>query len=233
MERFCIIILSVYSYGHMCAQTLGNPNSGFDMNAAPTSGFIQEISSNQVITKGTVYLFDNWDTKEVSVNGKPFAAIKINYNLQNKGFEYMEGEQIMRVTSGKVDFVKDYLGNLYYESRRFKTVEGTPLLGVFREMSTAAKWQLLAHYHMEVSEPTYIPALDAGSKATTYSRKQEYYVISDGILYKLESNRKKVAAQFGDRADKILAYLKENKIDLKDEKGQRDFVQFLNSQWGA
>lgn len=234
MKKFCIIILSVCSYCNLCSQTLGNPNSGLDMNTAPAAGFIQEVSSNQVITKGTIYLFDTWETREVSVNGKPFAAIRINYNLQNNGFEYMnEADQIMRVTSGRVDFVKDYLGNVYYESRRFKTSEGAPLVGVLREITAPAEWQLVAHYYMVVSEPTYIAALDAGSKATTYSRKQEYYIASDGVLYKLDNNKKKVAAQFGDRADKVLAFLKENKVDLKDEKDQRKFVEFLNSQWGA
>lgn len=228
--RKYVTILFVFGCQLVWSQTApvlgGVQAAGIDMNMMP-GGFITEIKDAAPGVKGSVYLFDEWRSMDVTIDQKVFKDMQVNYNLQHDRYEYIQGKNLMKI-SAKVSNIKDLAGT-YFQSRLFKLPEGTPVAGICHQLGEKKEWTLVAHYSLTVIEPNYNQAMAVGEKDRTLAKKKTYGFISGETFYPVIPNKKKFARQFGAASTNLLQFLKDSKIDLKDESSLAQVSDYLNA----
>jgi hypothetical protein len=87
---------------------------------------------------------------------------------------------------------------------------------------------LLCHYSYKIKEATYNVQFDVGQEYDEIVIEQDYYLIVNNEMIKLEKSRKKLLKQLGEEKD-VKDFLKRNKINPKDEQDMVKLLEYYDS----
>jgi len=114
----------------------------------------------------------------------------------------------------------------YYVNAMEFRKNGIQLSGLL-EVVVDGAMPLLKRTEIKVKEPTYVVALDVGTRDTKIYKKEIYFYAREKDLVELK-NKTDLKEASGDRSVEIEAYLKTNKLNVNKPADLKRAFEFLN-----
>lgn len=233
--KFGTLCFSLLLVGHgiRAQSVIGDvPGKGLDIQTGQ-GGFVTQLPQAPAETKGDVYLNSEWAIADIKIYNQDnelkqlpikidLKSNEIEINAQNN-IKILSGNQVeqLRITSGSTGTFDNYVNGKKYK------LNGTPING-FIKIIDSAKWQLLIKPQLKLVQANYVAALDAGDRSDRWVKEEIYFFAKDSNLYRVQTSSKKFSQQFNEDAVKIQMFIKDNKINLKDQKDLQSLLTFLN-----
>jgi len=184
----------------------------------------KNASSNTV---GNVYINNNWKTADIILNGSNelITGIPVRMNAHKNQLEIQHDGKVKTLES-------DNIKSILIENEKTTYITNSLLVknspeGFYRLIYNQHS-SLLCYYYSEIRQSNYNRAMDIGERKDAVVIMNDYYLLFHGKLIKLESNRRKMARQFGYN-DKIYNYILSEKIHPKNEFDLVKFATFCDS----
>jgi hypothetical protein len=222
-----VVLLSQTAFAQMDAVHFQNIVSNINSSSAGYSaGFKGRYNADGEI-KGNVYLDSSFRKTNIYLY-KTDATLNSpsRYNLLHNEFE-VETTAGVRSLSGAV--VKQFILVKGNDSTKFLngkdfSVEGAPLEG-FVGILADGEARLAKQIKIEIVKPSYNPSLEVGDRNTHVLQKPVFYIQKGEKELVRIKNAKSLSDSFGNKKDQVSKYIKQNKLDLKEEV---DLVQVFN-----
>jgi hypothetical protein len=198
-------------------------------SAAYGSGFKGRFNLDGRI-KGTPYLDTNFvQTNFQFVKGSSKLVAPSRYDLYRNEIEVQTTGGIRVLANNLVKSYKSFVDGdsvLYINASNY-TFEGTQLIGFLKVISDG-KAQLFEMYKLDIIKPTYNASLEVGDR-NSHLVKRSSLMYSDGKdLFKLKG-KKELLQLFASQKEKMEAYIKTSKPDLKDQEDLKKVFDYYNS----
>lgn len=235
MRSFFSLLLLCLSI-NLLAQSSHNTavnGQGLDAKAAPWGTVSTFDLSDFSPSIESAYLDESWNLGTIYLNNqKLIDKNAFKFDFLTKRFEIKtENNNIKVLPVQRVDSFDIVIEGI--PNRYILTVSEhlrAPGNAIFRAIFAEGNWLLLEKSHIEIVQPNYNRALDAGRREPKKVLKQNFVITDKEKFYEVLRSRKKFSRQFSPEKSKvILNYLKENKIKLKEENDLRKVVSFLKS----
>jgi hypothetical protein len=185
----------------------------------PPSGIQGEpyYSSDWRLTSVEIY-----DVKEI-VNGN-----YTRYNIYSNELEFRTPAGIKAIGGPRVkNFTfRDTASIRFTNAAEFK-LDGVPLSGFF-EVLVDGPAPLFRKYYIIVKPPDYHPALNAGSRDTKLTTHSDLFCGKGEEVFPVKG-KKKLMTYFGDKADQVEKFIKDQSVHLGDEAGLKKVFTYYNS----
>lgn len=210
------IVLFMYSAGKLYAQIAPPGQVVTDIK-----GFnAKEIDSD---VQGTPYLFDDWLPGFVATEtGKTYDNLKLKYNIRFNQLIFLNQD------NEPLSFrepIKTFTVNNLNFAKSFPSVD-TQTTSSFYQVLADGKIKLLKYSKKVIEErQTY----GANAVEKSYHKMQSYYIFKDGQMIKVRADKKAILAALPDHASQLDAYIKDNKVNLKDDAGMAQVITYYNA----
>ncbi|APQ16685.1 hypothetical protein [Maribacter hydrothermalis] len=204
-------------------------------SASPETGIMNFVSSSSTIesdkTKGSPYLNDEFVHGEVIVNNKVELIGKMRYNAFRNEIEILDNKTSTSYYSLlKRAYIGVEIGNRSYNIYTYKDSDESVRTSYFTNLNEG-KLKLLFKPEAilkqarrpSTSYEKYVPP--------TYVWNNSYYILRGSKdnevnhAFKVRLTKKNILELTGEKEREMKAYVKENKLNLRQEK---DVVSFLN-----
>ncbi|MFK7981575.1 MAG: hypothetical protein AB8G86_16450 [Saprospiraceae bacterium] len=199
------------------------------------------VTSNEITHPITIRTFDlaestlihqhfyntAWMDAKIFKNelSKGFPAM-IKYDILNQQVNFLSHNRAMVASSRKISsFTIPQLGKKFIGLAPKNWKRGI----VFFEALLEGKYTLLLFHEGIKQKPDYDPILNVGSKSEKIIEKQTYCLLKDGEVFKIPS-RKKAGIKFFSTYKKATAYLKEHKVNFKEQADLIGLFRFMNER---
>jgi hypothetical protein len=219
-----------------CGQAVvgGNQAKAMDMNTIPL-GTISTFGFPEKVVTGSKYLFKEWRFGTMKVDAKEIKNIPMNIDVQNGVVEINTDRGIRVVPVHSVGSLTFMSANGNYE-QSFVNVkqyagEKVYVAGLF-EVLVSDTITLLKHSYLVQKEGSYNAALDMGNNETKFMIKDRFFLhTAGGKIVEVPANKKKFLDYFhGEKQDKVEAFIKENKLNVKSQVDLAVICDFLNKE---
>jgi hypothetical protein len=222
-----VMLVSQTAFAQMDAVRFQNIVSNINGGSAGYSaGFKGRYNADGEI-KGNVYLDSSFRKTNIYLY-KTDATLNSpsRYNLLHNEFE-VETTAGVRSLTGAV--VRQFILVKGNDSTRFVNgkdflVDGAPLEG-FVGILAEGEATLAKQIKVEIIKPSYNPSFEVGDRNTHLLQKPVFYVAKGEKELVRIKNAKSLVESFGDKKDIVSKYIKQNKLDMKEE---ADLVMTFN-----
>ena len=175
-------------------------------------------------TKGSSYWSDEWHDGQVYL--KDSSSVKgyaLKYDLMGDVVEIQVSTNVKVLpTSRIIEFYIDVNGTTHKFINPTEYYEiTTPTIGFF-EAIYEGKSIILKKFELDILQPDYVPALDAGSLSKKIVQQKRYYWIYDGQLNIMPKSKSKMLKLMELLHPGVMEYAKEEKLNPKKE---ADFIE--------
>jgi hypothetical protein len=225
-----VLVVSVQAYSQVDANRFSNiVESVGSGSAAYGSGFKGRFNIDSRV-KGTPYLDTNFvQTRFHFVKSTAKLEAPSRLDLYRNEVEVQTTAGIRVINSNLIDSYKCAVkggDSIKYVNASGYKFEGTELIG-FMKVISDGKAQLLESYKLDIIKPTYNASLEVGDRNSHLVKKTSLMFSKDKELFKV--SKKELQALFAPQKEKMDAYIKANKLDLKDEKDLKLAFDYFNS----
>lgn len=239
MKKFYLIPLLIIPVSAFSQAMPQNVRAQFTMDRIATTNF-GRLDNTGIMTMpappggviGDVYLDSKWNKGSLMIKGKNTMVegyfLKYDLKTQNLEIRTSTGIRLLDVRSiGHMVWLDSLTGVPHYfvNAANYKE-DGVPLVGLL-EVVVDGHRALLKRAILNTKSPTYVPALDVGSRDTEIYKKWEYFY-NDGENVIQVKSKKKFLEGFGDKSGELGMYMKDNKLDTKSEKELTSIFDFYN-----
>jgi hypothetical protein len=174
--------------------------------------------------KSTILLYE----KDKLIQGFPsrydIYLDELEINARN-GIKVLKGDKIKSfVWFDSSTNVPSYFVN----AKDFKNEDNVPLTGFFQVLSDGAN-PLLKKTDIHIRKATYNVALNVGSQDDKILKKDDFYLLKGSNVFEIPSSRKKLLPLFGDRAEVMEKFIKENSLSTTKE----DDLKIIFNQYNS
>ncbi|MBS1977682.1 MAG: hypothetical protein JST46_09950 [Bacteroidetes bacterium] len=171
---------------------------------------------------GTVSLMD----RDMTITGY---LVRYNIYLKEVEFHTAMGDRALQNSLVREFTINDTVANRQHHFINGKSLksDGVPIWNFF-ELLYDGKVPLLKEYYVEIKDPDYQPALNAGSRDTRIIKHSRMWSAVGGDLRPVKG-RKKVMEIFGDKAGEVDKYAKENTLAYNEEKDLVKIFAYYNT----
>lgn len=208
----------------------GNETRGMDMNTYPY-GTIAEIGFISSKTIGSYYLNDNWLIGSIKLtSGEDISDYPLKLDLENnyieiktdKGIKVLEGNRIKNFSWFDGISTREFININEVDSKEAHSD------GFLQVLEAGDNWSLYKRYSTKLVEGNYIAALDAGNPDNKIVKNEDYLLYNQEQVFELPRSKKNFASLITGKEEEVLNYIKENHLNLKDEKDLIKIVKFVN-----
>lgn len=186
---------------------------------------------------GDTYLDSKWNMgsviiadKNTLVEGYP---MKYDIKAQNVEIKTATGVRLLDVKKvGQLVWLDSLtrVPHYFVNAAKYKD-DGVPMIGLMEVLVDGQK-SLFKKTKLNVKQPTYVPALDAGSRDTEIYKKSAFYYNNGQDMVEIKS-KKKFIDSLGDDGAEVEKYMKENRLDAKSQGDLIRIFEYYNSKAGA
>lgn len=174
--------------------------------------------------------YSNKSTLEL-IDRKKFENVLTQYNIKTR---------MLRIRSGSLDFqlpierlrsiawIDSATLRAHYFINTTSFVSDNSTLIALMEILNEGEFTLLKEVRTQEQKPTYVTALDAGSRNTIIKRKVYYYCLYRNELTLLDRKKDLLSLQESE-SKKIEEYIRVNHVSIGDETELMDFFNYLNN----
>ena len=160
------------------------------------------------------------------VSGFKKDSIPMRYNWYTKTMEFMPEDEILEMPASK-NIKQIELGGEKYIPFFYLSSVGGYLLELYRDDISLFRQNKVQFVDVKPATSGY----EETQPAKFQWARPTYIVITDkGDLIRLDQNKKRFANQFPAYKDELKAYIKENKINLKNEEDLKKLIAVIN-EW--
>lgn len=181
-----------------------------------------------------LYYFEEWNDVYVKFrNGKLLSGYKGRYDLMLGSLEILRGRDIVEVPSTLIEeflIVRMVGENVpLIDTVRFVRLNEPKIeSSEFFEVLVEGDIILLKGVTLERQSPNYVPTHDAGSLKPKLVRGEDFVVVSEDQVDILEPRRKKSEEILERYSPGCGAYIRENKVNFREEIDIVRLIQHLN-----
>jgi hypothetical protein len=197
-----------------------------DMRGLETGEMLFGIPLPEGKVIGDTYLDVQWKTGSIMLYDKDklIERYPIRYDIHADELDIKTGKSVKVIAGNKIKSFSwidsSYTVPIYFiNAKDFKDEEGGSFSGFF-EVLVDGTLPLLRKTDIVVKKADYNVQLNVGSTDDKILKKDIYYYLKDGKALEVPSSKKKLLALFGQHAEAVEKYIKENKGATK----QRDLV---------
>jgi hypothetical protein len=206
-------------------------------NISRSAAFIMTTNMDELYEgiKGTPYLFNQWKQGNIYLNDNTYINdVNIKYNIYTDDVLYLHSKSgdsliIDRSLINSFEITDDNSGNLVL----FKEISLRPDKNdksTFVKVLYDGKSKFIIKYTKTFIKADYKGAYSAGRKYDEYIDDYQYYIITNSTdPVKIKLNKKSVAKALSDKEDKIQSYLNEHHLNLNDEYGIAELLEYYDS----
>jgi|JFJP01.1.fsa_nt_gi hypothetical protein len=196
-------------------------------NNAWNKVIITDRPINSNIQTGSPFINSEWQLANIIVleNKGQIANVRARIDAQANLIE-INHEDVVKVLNANNTYSLSFINS----EEVFVSNEtlGIPEPAGFYKVLYSKKSSLLCHYSTKLLAGAYNPVLDAGIKEDKLVIEQNYYILQDGKMLKLEKSQKKLQKQFNDKPE-ISKYIKDQRIMPKVEADLVRLIGFIDS----
>lgn len=237
MKFYLLVVSLLVNIGYQAFGQVtvgGLQRNSLDVNNT-ARGMMVEIKAPEKEAIGSTYIDDNWVPGKIEfANGQVLEEdFLLRYDISM--------DQIEVKIDGGVKGVKGH--NLKSFAIFNPTIQGYDLYinastyqeaGVkhtgFFKVITAGEWSLLEKTTVTLEKPSYNPVLDVGEEEPKYVKHNTMYMAQNNSTILVSKNKKDFLHAFGDQAETLASYMKEEKLSLKKIEDLQQIVGFLNKK---
>ena len=173
--------------------------------------------------QGTPYLFDDWLPGSVTTeSGKTYDNLKLKYNIRFSQLLFLNQDN--QPLSFKEPVKAFTIKNITF-AKGFPPVD-TQTTSTFYQVLADGKIKLLKYTKKVIEErQTY----GATAMEKSYRAMQSYYLLKDDKIIRVRADKKPILATLSDHAAQLDAYIKDNKVNLKDDAGMAQVITYYNT----
>lgn len=191
--------------------------------AAPPGRVLGDTYLDKKWNMGTVMIAD----KGTVVEGYP---MKYDMKGQNVEIKTVGGIRLLDVRKvGHLVWLDSITQQAHYfvNASKYKH-DDVPMIGLMEVLVDGEK-SLFKKTKLNVKQPTYVAALDVGSRDTEIYKKSVFCYNNGQDVVEIKS-KKKFIEGLGDHGADIEKYIKDNRLDVKSESDLRHIFEFYNSK---
>ncbi|MBC7922942.1 MAG: hypothetical protein H7Z75_17840 [Ferruginibacter sp.] len=208
-----------------------------------TGYYIYGLEGGKGTVNGDYYLDSTWQTGKVqfyphtvTVAGKPLkldtithVPIRLDLNSNEVEFRTDRGVKAMLGETIRFFTVTDVAGSGAFTFVNVREFGGkaAELKGFF-EVLGEGELKALLHTKLWVKNPTYVAALDVGSKDAQILKNQQYYCVRGNEVEKLGPGRSGLLKRMQDKKDAVRAYLRSRDFDLRNPRDLATIFTYYN-----
>jgi hypothetical protein len=172
---------------------------------------------------GNIYVFEDWNNKcKIVVGEDVFKLSNINLNMKTDQFEALVGKDSMfAFNTSNIDLI-------YINDRKFKSfyVSNIKKNKNFELIYDGEEIKLLKGYEVGIKYNDPDPLM-VKKNVDNYFTTETYFIKTGEEFNELKLKEKDMLKIFGDKADLISKFVKENKLSYKDDKDlNRIFIYY-------
>ncbi|MFY0654947.1 MAG: hypothetical protein JXQ96_23150 [Cyclobacteriaceae bacterium] len=232
MKKVILILVLTLFVQELDAQ-VGVINNQVQANSYPGAQ-VYEIPMKTPGLIGSTFLSDSWLVGDVwMTKDGVLEKMPLKYNILEEELLFQASKRIMMVKLHRVDSFS-MLQPLYSSYTTFIvnkdwTIGDVPAVGVFQRLTRLKGYVLLKKYEIIYKDANYNKALAVGEKDNKYVQKSSYYILNtkSGELEHLPARKNKFEDYF--QSKEISSFIKENRINFKEEQDLIKLVKYSNS----
>ena len=177
---------------------------------------------------GTPYLFDDWVKGTVTINkGTQFVGVDLKYDIVSDEliFKSEKGESQTFVEPVREFTLKTEKGNLHVFRNGFVPVDDAKPIS-FYEVLVDEKTALLKRSSKSIQEEV---SYSSATKVKNFQPATAYYLAKDSKLTKIKNDKKSVLAALPEKSTQLEAYIKAQKLDLKNDSHLVKLIAYYNT----
>ncbi len=196
------------------------------------------IAPEPTQVEGNYYLDKKWNTASLLLyrDQKLLEGFRARYNIVANQFELMEPESnLTSVMMGLRVQNLVWVDSAYKVPRYFVNGmdfldEGSPISGFF-EVLVDGKLPLMRRTEAIFKESNYNTALMVGNRNHQIIKRNTYYYLEGKNVIEVPSNRKKLMALFGDKAEEMEKFVNDNSLPTRVPVSLFQIFTHFNSQF--
>lgn len=207
---------------------------GMDISASSNSRYIAVKPPRNGKVVGSAFLDQKWSTASLSLyNGSTYEGITIRYNLYFDYFEVKKTTQEIIYVDGM--YVESFISkNLLHEQKIFQRIlkkESGLERSTYGQILFTNQESLILYELTEIDlqRADYNPSLNTGSRDDKITHKNAFWMVYNGVYFKVGNNKKKISGRFGSHQDEILQKIKRAKWSIKNETDLIALITFIDS----
>ncbi len=199
---------------------LNQKSLAFNLTEAQYAAIVDEAYANPVFVQGNIYQDENLVKKNAPMRYNAFAdEIEIKNNISDDSEDY---GALMKDPSIYVKMVKDLYVFIPYEGSNENG-------GYFNIITDGKTYDLYKKIKAVFHEPsTSATSYDRDTEAF-FTKKATYYLMKNGTLYELPKGQSKILKVMDKKEKEVKNYVKENNLNLNDEKDLANLVSYFDS----
>ncbi len=230
MKKYLLILVFTLIVGVVTGQqnerVLNDGNAAlFDAANAGSSSFGSSVTfyNQKRLTDGTFYLFDDWNNYTIiqTQDNQKFVLRNINLNMERHTFESkVEGDSIFTFGFNNID-------KFIINGRTYKNYYWAEDSKVYEVIYDNNDFQLLKGFRVQLIEGSANPMLNRSRDK--YVRKEYYCIRKDNKIKTIKLKKSRILKLVdGDveKANKIVAYARNNSLSFKKERDVQKILEF-------
>ncbi len=218
MKKIALIVLCWLYIVNVRAQTLNRING----TAVRLTDFTD--------VKGSPYFYNDWLKGDVTIsNNSIHQNMDLRYNLVNDQLYFKSGNGSVLTFA---DPVKQFTINSPVESMQvltfrngYQNIPGTTSTS-FLEVLTEGKTQLLKKLSKKIQTENVYPNTSTNK---FFTETKTYYIFKDGKGILIRPDKKSIIFALPNKQAELEAYIKQNRLNLKDDGDLKKLIIYYNS----
>ena len=199
--------------------------SGFDTDKS--GGFTGVFYNRVTPTKGTIYLFDNWEKSAVvhKVLDDKFLVKRVNFNLNKMSFDakITESEDVL-------SFSFDGIDKIEIDNKVFKNILHKKSNRIFEIFYSDDNVKFMKGFDIKLIKASKDPMVNRPNDK--YVKSESYYLMIKGVITKIKLKKKAIYKTLelnkGDISN-MDTFIKSTSISLKKEEDIIKLLTYLNT----
>ena len=199
--------------------------SGFDTDKS--GGFTGVFYNRVTPTKGTIYLFDNWEKSAVvhKVLDDKFLVKRVNFNLNKMSFDakISESEDVL-------SFSFDGIDKIEIDNKVFKNILHKKSNRIFEIFYSDDNVKFMKGFDIKLIKASKDPMVNRPNDK--YVKSESYYLMIKGVITKIKLKKKAIYKTLelnkGDISN-MDTFIKSTSISLKKEEDIIKLLTYLNT----
>ncbi len=237
MKIYILILLSLINFTCM-AQTVPDP-TGYEakenireLGSQSGTGNVRTFDNRYEGTKGTPYVNETWFPGEIYLKSKNRVVIKeMNYNCYDNELAFLDP------ADRTVRLINRYTVDFFYFLNGIDTLLFVPIEPendgefLFAQVLYSGGSMVYKRYQKEFVKANYEGGYSADRKYDEFADKSSLYFLKhdDKLIYKVKKSKKQILEAFPDAENEISAFIKAEKLDMKNEEDLVKLLKYYDS----
>ncbi len=182
--------------------------------------------------EGSYFMDEEWANATLELNSnRSIRNVPVRYDLVNEQLEIKTSYGI-RVCNLQLlrafQITEQHDSSYYYNTQSLNWGSKIPS-GIAKVVLSRDDFKVLEFFYTEIREPTYVPALDMGSKNKKILKKSDLYLLQKGKALKVNKKIKRNQHIFREHLRSVEEFTRSNNYRLSEFEGAFEIFSYYHS----